>query len=353
MVTISKQSCRVCLSNDYKSTDLFESTKHEGSLIKELYFNLIDRSGKKPDSQPNTHKEQSYPKYVCQKCKQSIIYLKNFIDDCVQNEEILQSIFNESKNQKAVDIVFVEVLDESNKITGHEYFETRDSVSDETILQIDSIVQANKGRFLCTICNNQFVSKYDLKRHCYRHFNIEIDRPKCDICKKSFKHHMELKNHVNSYHPLENISLLCKKCNKKFYNKLSYKIHTLTYHNRKNNVTKKKLSTCDICGVKVHRLDIHADIHRSSQDYFRCDLCPEKSYRRKAQLRVHIKTTHMKLKLRKCHFCEMRFSNSVSKTTHEVLQHDLEYPYKCSKCSYKCCPRYLYLKHMKLHRDIK
>lgn len=359
MVTISKQSCRVCLSDEHKCTDLFESTEHEGNLIKEFYFNIVAQNTDKTkvDLQINKNNTQSYPQFICQNCKSSIIYLKNFIENCVQNEKLLQWIVNENKKHENEDITHVEILKESDNITELVRLQTAnlserfaDNLSDETILQIDSIVlNSNTGVFLCKICNNQFVTKYDLKRHCYRHIGIEIDRPKCDTCVKSFKHHNELKNHINSCHP-ENQTFVCQQCNKDFYNQLTYRIHTLTYHKPKNKITNTK-KLCNICGIKVPRLDIHVDIHRSEQDYFRCAVCPEKSYKRKAQLRVHIKTTHMKLKLRKCNYCEMRFSNSVSKTTHEVLEHDLEYPYKCNQCSYKCCTRYLYLRHIKMHLE--
>lgn len=229
----------------------------------------------------------------------------------------------------------------SSPITFHGFDEN-------TIISNVAEMILNCGKdFRCSICEHNYKTKYDLKRHCYRHYNVEIEKPSCCHCSLTFDKHTHLKRHVEKLHPHDD-HFQCATCERKFYNSFHLKMHLHTSHKpRKKWELKRK--PCPQCGEMVQRLERH--IMRFHEGIvFICDLCEGKrSYKNKVDLLAHMKTVHLQQKLHKCSYCDRRFAGWVSKSAHEIKAHTNKYPYTCDICNYRCCVKIRFEDHLRSH----
>lgn len=432
MVTLSENSCRVCLNcpgfgEEYRPLATLQHNERDG---KELYQNILGVVSLVDG--PN------YPQQLCFQCENILIAFYNFRQQCQKNEKLLNDYLNcdasydgkccvevlEDDSDSGLDthvgtpsvissysnvltteeidsvveslikssetslptlgaIDLIDVIDtdtvEAAAIAAAESANTtsqsnsKDSVRPKTrgsklknsqakkaapvtflgfdentiISNVSELMACCGKKFLCTICDNNYKTKYDLKRHCYRHYNVEIEKPGCSHCSLTFDKHSHLKRHVEKLHLRED-HFQCATCLRKFYNAFHLKMHLHNSHKpRKKWELKRK--PCPQCGEMVQRLQRHISRFHEGIVYI-CDLCNgNRTYKNKVDLKAHMQTVHLNQKLHKCNFCNLRFAGWVSKSAHEIKAHTKKYPFVCTICEYKCCSKIRYEDHLRSH----
>ena len=82
-------------------------------------------------------------------------------------------------------------------------------------------------------CDNEYKTKYNLKRHILI-YHLKKKRECCEICKKEFINSENIKDHYNIHNGVAPYS--CTICNEKFHNRSNLSKH------RKEHMRPKKLN---------------------------------------------------------------------------------------------------------------
>ncbi|XP_011569222.3 zinc finger protein 60 isoform X27 [Plutella xylostella] len=90
----------------------------------------------------------------------------------------------------------------------------------------DHYTKEHTDKFVCSICNEKFGSKYILKMHYDRHTGHK--EFKCDVCGKDFLRKCQLVQHYWAHR--EDKRFECKLCDKKFNQKVTWKGHMKSNH---------------------------------------------------------------------------------------------------------------------------
>ena len=142
------------------------------------------------------------------------------------------------------------------------------------------------GNIICDECEMPLSSKRLLDIHKRaKHFE-NPDESKCDLCNNEFKTKPQLKKHRYEKHSESRFQkLTCDRCNQTFSNIHTRINHTLRIH------LKEKNESCDKCSytgfstddVRLHNMNKHSD-----ETPYKCLLCP-RAFKRKAFLTAHLK----------------------------------------------------------------
>ena len=214
-----------------------------------------------------------------------------------------------------------------------------------------------KKPFACKFCGKTFHKKSIRYEHERRHKGKAGGLFKCTICEESFSERSDLKPHMNEVHSDINECTVCSKVlSSKYYLIEHMRIHTaerpfkctlcsksfsmkstLRNHERRHNGSSGGLFKCTKCeqsfsersDVKTHRLKEHPDN--------KCALC-SKTFARFDSLVEHTKTAHVKetqpCKQHKCMVCSKTFTCSSHLKEH-TRRHTGERPFICAFCPEK------------------
>ncbi|XP_035657631.1 zinc finger protein 568-like [Branchiostoma floridae] len=189
--------------------------------------------------------------------------------------------------------------------------------------------------FLCHLCGKGFPTKYQHKRHQYRHNNNCI----CNICSKSVHGKTALQHHMDFAH--RNKTLKCPHCDKTYKSYGGYIAHKSTHaqeeheckdcgrkfskktalyrHRGKAHVTPKQ--KCDTCGKLFHHpshLEQHMKTHMGDEARtHKCPTCPA-SFKWPKALAKH-QTTHEGKKT--CTICNKDYNGSRQLKRHMSTAH--------------------------------
>ena len=128
---------------------------------------------------------------------------------------------------------------------------------------IDAHSEKERERFICSICNKDFITKPGLTDNMVSHSD---KKPyPCEFCPKSFKIKRHLKYHCAYHHSALKIEFKCKTCSKVFTQSGSLYKHIREVHGN------KRLFNCEICNYSsnphIHTGAIHNNVK------FRCPIC--------------------------------------------------------------------------------
>ena len=211
--------------------------------------------------------------------------------------------------------------------------------------------------FKCSLCEKVFLEKSRLNEHIQKQHS---EKPKlrkmftCDICEKSLTTNANLKYHKDRMHfggikKTENVekSFKCDMCEFSTKYKSSLEFHLKTHD-------KTVLSECDICHVKVKRLDLHKKrIHQDSDipGSFKCSHC-DYCGNKESDLRAHIQRVHSISQCHQCDICDKQFKNLLTLKSHIRLIHEVSNKsFKCDKCEYTSKSKQNFEQHQITHEN--
>ncbi|OXA45310.1 zinc finger protein 836 [Folsomia candida] len=190
----------------------------------------------------------------------------------------------------------------------------------------DSGTQSNhdgriKRKFRCehSSCGKLFTRKEHLDVHFTTHSSL---RPySCPICRKTFKHKNALATHI--------------------------KIH---------NEEQPHLCGFPNCGKSfrsLRGLRLHEKLHGDPDAYkvFQCPSCP-KRFGRRARLKGHEESVHLKLKPFRCPLCPKYFGTPSQVKNHLSQFHLKEKPLKCDQCGKECGTKTALDSHRETHKSL-
>ena len=214
------------------------------------------------------------------------------------------------------------------------------SLDELTESKISHLVQEEKKKFNCSVCNKAISKKRNLKKH--ERIHTRQKPYKCNDCGKSFTLKTSWKRH-EIVHTGEK-SFECKTCLKRFKYPSDLKRHEIVHTGG------DKPFHCTICSnrfnyqndLKRHEKRIHEE-----EKPHKCFAC-NKSFGHKYELNSHAKT-HTGEKSFHCKYCEKSFSRSESLKGHERI-HTKEKPYMCNDCGKSFTLQGALKRHVMLHK---
>jgi len=149
----------------------------------------------------------------------------------------------------------------------------------------------------------------------------------CKVCGKLFKSISAYEKHESTHLPLEERKTFpCLLCNKKFLWEKHLQIHVNAIH------IGKKSFICEECGkgyLTLNSLNTHKIVH-SDDKPFKCSKC-EKTFKRMAALKEHLRNTHTDEKHFQCLICQYACRDRRNLKTHMLIHVGLK-PYQCTFC---------------------
>ena len=212
----------------------------------------------------------------------------------------------------------------------------------------------------CDLCNDQFETKPQLKKHRYeKHSESSFLKLACDRCEKTFASIHTRINHTLRKH-LKEKNAPCDKCSY-----MGFSIDDVRYHNmnKHSDKTPYKCSLCPRVFKRVAYLKRHLKEHAGipiSQKSKYCKMCKksqraecktksctkqgipgdlpcsekgcDKIFTNDSALKYHIKTIHFPNQL-PCHTCDKSFKTNSDLRRHKFYMHEQKgRPISCPKC---------------------
>ncbi|XP_048003692.1 zinc finger protein 596-like [Leguminivora glycinivorella] len=230
-----------------------------------------------------------------------------------------------------------------------------------------SYQNADISNLECTKCGQTFLNLTDLKKHLIENHEIKFgdaehflipynlqDSFQCVLCSEKFNTYMRLSVHMNNHYS----NNVCEICGNSYINRISLRIHLQTRHKEKkcslcsdiflssyarvrhmrthhNSSMSKRY--CLVCGktfLYTYQLVEHKILeHGAKRQLNKCSLCP-KTFLNLQNLKIHIRSVHVRERNFPCNACEMRFFTKFDQKRHEKTHLD-EKTYVCGICDSK------------------
>lgn len=202
-----------------------------------------------------------------------------------------------------------------------------------------SVDDAAKKRFLCTICEESFEERYQLKYHEARH-NLQKCEIKCYYCDKGFYTVDDLDTHLAVHH--KQSRFVCPECKQCFTNKVPFMSHIKSHQeglceNIPTNPEEK--NTCKICNRNFtdrRAWTKHLKLHTQASQLHRCEEC-KKDFCAIKDLKRHLIISHRGTSV-VCPHCEKAFREMRNFLRH-IKIHDKDYSketFRCGECNKIC-----------------
>ncbi|XP_064292250.1 PR domain zinc finger protein 5-like isoform X2 [Plodia interpunctella] len=166
---------------------------------------------------------------------------------------------------------------------------------------------------VCEICGASFISTQSLRTH----LNAVHKEKKCTICSDTFSTVHARAQHMMKVHKTARSKRYCVLCNKSF--PYSY---MLFEHKVKEHGAKRQTAECTECGktfLSLYNLRVHIrSVHIRERNY-PCSVCETRFFTKTDQKRHE--RTHLDVRSFSCSYCESRFKSKDSLRRHLRRQH--------------------------------
>ncbi|KPJ01329.1 Zinc finger and BTB domain-containing protein 17 [Papilio xuthus] len=212
-----------------------------------------------------------------------------------------------------------------------------------------------RNKYKCYTCSKEFVDSQILREHSLKTHNIEelrlelnkksqdnnlkvdIFQIKCKLCQTTLKNLNDLKFHLKDHgkdidpsyqdniipFKLEGNTYNCQICGENYYLMRLLIIHMSKHFNN---------YSCEICGnvfVSKLLLNRHLQVHKKGS--YQCEKC-DKVFDNSAKRINHIRSVHLKQRVRTCPLCPERFGSYYQRNKHLRISHDQTTRYRCETC---------------------
>lgn len=255
---------------------------------------------------------------------------------------------SESSNLENVDDSSIFIIDEPHPdlnsvelISSDIYY---DSLNDSNDVK-------NVFKFDCSMCNESFVTKGELKSHMSQH--PKGTKHVCRICSKSYRKISILKRHYVTHREQKNYA--CSLCSQVFPNESSLNAHVC-------HRDVKKCMVCDVALSSEYALfehlktehsiesEVAADLHKNGDDKFDCTMCHD-SFDNPEALKEH-KKSHPEGSRHVCRICDKTYLE-VSTLKRHMIVHTGKKTYLCPVCGKSFFYRNVLKSHMVYHSEKK
>jgi uncharacterized C2H2 Zn-finger protein len=200
------------------------------------------------------------------------------------------------------------------------------------------VSKSNCKSNFCIECAEQFDDVEEFDEH-LKLFHEKAAKHACIKCGKLFLHKRSMKKHLRELHSASRMTM-CLQCDKKCHSNKELIDHLKIVHNIKT-------ITCTHCekSFKCRRdLKRHMNSVHLKMKIFPCLQC-DKKFAEKHHVEKHVRGRHMHIKAATCELCNKAFLGKSELNRHNRAIHLKLRPYSCAKCNKSYSERF----HLKIH----
>ena len=214
-------------------------------------------------------------------------------------------------------------------------FTSQEDLKKHKQIHIDS-----KSFYVCDICGEGFAKRCTMTEHMSKHQSGRDQQSSnfdCDTCDKSFTKYSAL--HCHKIIHMKQGPYKCDICLKSFVKKNTLQSHLMTHYDDRPH----KCTVCHKGFKRTYTLKEHMKVH--CENLHKCSYCP-KQYTERSQLELHMKTHRENLLIRyQCHVCSKCFTKKSNLKTHMKI-HCSEKAYKCDICLKSYAVKEYFIRHL-------
>ncbi|VVC93635.1 unnamed protein product [Leptidea sinapis] len=334
--------------------------------------------------------EDNLPKNICANCCAQLNTVCSFIDSAQEAQNSLNKIIcgatkietsaenNLSRKEKVRDkITYLNGIDGENvtlRLIGSEI--TLSEINPHTDEEKFNVIKEGQKPFLCKVCCRRFCTEIALKNHTWTHDSQNFGSArqyKCAICEEDFHSQWNLKKHL-AIHTSKKKLYTCADCSRTYSTLSSFKTHQITH-------STDRPYPCNFCSKRFKRfqeLRFHINKHTGEKPY-KCPVCGKgfassgNCYSHKTRMHPSQMIRDKKKKLQnsneehnraiaaktftlnnsvskyECQFCSHTF-NKRDNFMYHMYKHTGEKPFNCLQCQENFVTRKgLYIHYEKEH----
>ncbi|XP_026743922.1 PR domain zinc finger protein 5-like [Trichoplusia ni] len=191
-------------------------------------------------------------------------------------------------------------------------------------------------KFKCVLCDLQFNSYLRLAIHMHSHYKYNV----CERCGQCFINRLSLRTHIHSMHKQKK----CSKCPAIFVTNSAKVKHLRTVHNIHNS--KRYCNLCNLTFRYTYMLQEHKiQDHGLERPVSNCMQCG-KTFLSATNLKLHIRSVHIKERNFPCLLCSMRFFTKCDQKRHERTHQDVR-SFTCDFCGCRFKSKDSWRRHLK------